>query len=188
MPLTVTQKWEYLRCPSKEAYPSPVASITDDIIFGPQPFALYGPVNNYYMIGYRAYRLTNVTGASWSVKTKSLAKDGKKTPLTVMLIKDADWFAYVEGPKCIKTACPAPPKSLAIGNSYCSGTSCSGSVVGTLGGKKGVYRLVVSYPTINNVVCSTPACGTFSNTSEVATPFKKERVMVSIKPKYYDLD
>lgn len=183
-PLTLKFKLEIegTRCINPDKYPAEGPAILDKVAFGPSAFMLNENRNHYFLRTYKAYRVANVTGIDWSVNvTKSMVKSGKKTKMTVMLMRESDYFNWTDN-QCT-TNC-TPPVAYALPNSVCKGISCSGRIRG-LGAKTGAYRLLVSYPEIASVDWNS----TFSNTApiQIWPKYKKQMVKVEIWPKSWSL-
>ena len=171
-----------LRCGSAaRPYPTATANraITDRVWFGTTAYNLLeSQYEGFYSLTYRAYELKNVTGAAWSVKVgKALPTAGaatNKTRLAVMLLREVDYMAWAVD--CVNRTC-APPFKKAIPGTTCQGLTCSGKATG-LGGKTGMYRLLVAYPE----VCSAadPSCYSKVRPEDVQMPFAKELVSVNV--------
>lgn len=133
----------------------------------------------FYLDTYYPYRVRNVSGISWDVNvTKSLEANGSTTPLTVFLMKEADYNIWsAEG---CKTTCK-PPTKLAIKDTLCSGLKCSGRAKNLDGNKQ--YRLLISYPTIYGYEWAENR----STDGPIENPFSEQVVGVAIRAKNYVL-
>jgi len=173
---------EGTRCTNPNRYPAEGPAILDKVAFGPSDYMLDGNPSHYFLRTYKAYKVVNVTGIDWSVNvTKSMVKSGKKTKMTVMLMRESDYINWAEN-ECT-TNC-TPPVAYALPNSVCSGVLCSGRIRG-LGPVTGAYRLLVSYPEIASVNWDS----TYSNTAPtmIWPKYKKQMVNVEIWPKSWSL-
>ena len=167
-----------IRCAVEK--PPLTPAVSDAILFGPSAYLMTNSQpKHYYLQTYRAYKVSNVTGASWTVKVaESFSASGKKTKMTSFIIRDKEYKAWQS---TCNTTCE-PPVKAAMPDTLCSNYTCTGSVSG-LGGKAGVYRLFVSYPNISSYY--NPA--SYSNIGPVKTEFNRQLVRVEIWPKNWAL-
>lgn len=126
--------------------------VHDSVVFGPTEYSL-GDLgkDSYYIVDYRTYFLTAVTGIDYEVAVgkKVVGSSKKKTPLTVFFAEEPKKF-YLGidckfDPKDKKGKTCIPPTKLRLkGTKVCKGLSCKGSVRALNPQKE--YFLFVSYP------------------------------------------
>ena len=187
-----TQRW----CSTPSSWPTPAPAISDTVQFGPTTYQLQyyesglglDYVKPYFLLTYRAYRVASVNNISWSVKVteplpraSTTNKSKSKTNVTVLLVSEE---AYLAWNAACTTTC-APPTSKAIVGTLCRGLVCTGKA-DTLGGAAGQlgYRLLVSYPTINNVGWP----GSYAATKPVSTQYATQMVETKINVGAWDLE
>jgi len=172
----------FKRCrPNK--YPVSPGAITDRTWFGRTSYNLFdNKQRGTFLQTYRAYRLANVSGADWQVSVGKALTAGSKTHLAVMVLREADYLKWSND--CKKTKSCAPPFTRAIRGTSCQGLKCNGRVR-HLGGRTGVYRLIVAYPEVCSV--DNPACYTLNKPQTLSTAFAKELVSVAVQPKEWVL-
>ena len=167
-------------------YPPATPAIDDYVQFGPSDYILqyyldpaYKYMKPYYLLTYRAYKITNVKSANWTVSIpKSLEKTGAKTKMTVLLI---DALQYIGWADSCKTTC-APPIKQAVNGTVCTDYTCVGKMAGLDGPNQNEYRLLVSYPTISSVEYP----NSFS-TKPMTSTFNKQMVRTKIFATRWDL-
>ncbi len=160
--------------------PPQTPAILDRLIFGPSSYQFSERPAPYFLLSYRTYRVSNVSGADWTVAvTRSLVRSGSKTPLTSLLMRDEDYVMWSRG---CDSRCAPPPKVMALKGTYCEGVMCKRGFRG-LGAKTGLYRLWVGYPQ----VAAHDWNGAYSRGGPVATPFHRQMVEVEMWPRGWGL-
>lgn len=178
---TVAQESEFYLCSQPSASLRNSTGIRDSTFFGNSAYGNWPEAQQagYFFLSYRAYRLSNITGADWNVTVvKQLKKGLKQVPLTVMLLYDEDYVTYLS----TNNETAIAPSELAINSTLCVGISCQGSAR-NLGSKSGVYRLWVSYPVYSHYIWD----GSYSKSEPVPTPNGKQLVDVIITPRTWNL-
>lgn len=178
-------EYEFIRC-KKTPYPGNNTAISDKAVFGPTTYQLFSIENpkdpneipgGYSMVSYRAYRLTNITGAAWTARVgQSLSPDRQTTPISVMLLTEHD---YLKWSKSCKGTCQAP-KEKALKGTLCEGQDCSGSRAELY--PSHVYRLLVAYqPKVYGLKYKR----SFSENSIIVdNELKKQVVKVTVNPQW----
>lgn len=168
------------RCRTPATTPAPTPMVRDQVLFGPTSFLLNQDPKHYYLLSYRSYRLTNVTGANWTVRIPAtLSAGGKRTKMVSMLMREVDYIKW-SGKICNKTC--LPPTDLALPGTLCFDYKCARKATG-LGSKAGAYRLLVSYPEIYTFDWG----GSYANSKPVKTIYNKQLVKVDVWPQSWDL-
>ena len=174
---TVTLDYELPLCKTPGAAPGPPTGVKDSVMFGPSGFYTTYAKNysdNYVLLSYKAYSLTNSTAAAWVVNVdKSLRPTGAKSPMSVMLLREADYQAWS---KNCTTKC-RPPVGKAIKGTACAGVRCEGKAAGL--GASGRYRLLVSYAQASSVYW----IGSYGSQRPVDWPYAKQLVTTTLVPK-----
>lgn len=179
-PFKIRQQMEFLKC-SRATPLAPVPAIRDTVAFGATPFSTWqeSAQNGFYYLSYRAYRITNVTGADWTVNVRRTLDPGmQQTPLTVFLLSDQDYATYLYDHNTTGN----PPLAYALPNTLCNSTTCTG-MARNLGPSTGVYRLWVSYPQFTQYTYP----GSYGSQVPPYWPYADQLVDVTVQAKNWSL-